>query len=195
MKRILLGLVALCMLACQSKVALEPIKPGEIWPDNQGVHINAHGGGVLFHEGTYYWFGENKCDTTCNAMVGVMCYTSKNLTNWENKGVALSVVDDENSDIVRGCILERPKVIYNEKTGKFVMWFHLELKGQGYKAARTGVAVSDSPTGPYQFIRSERVNAGCVPFDMTEEENKLMATLDVADYAEWWTEDWEKAVE
>ena len=195
MKKLLLGLIAFCMLACQSKVALEPIKPGEIWPDNEGVHINAHGGGVLFHEGTYYWFGENKCDTTCNAMVGVMCYTSKNLTNWENKGVALSVVDDENSDIVRGCILERPKVIYNEKTGKFVMWFHLELKGQGYKAARTGVAVSDSPTGPYQFIRSERVNAGCVPFDMTEEENKLMATLDVADYAEWWTEDWKKAVE
>ena len=195
MKKLLLGLIAFCMLACQSKVALEPIKPGEIWPDNEGVHINAHGGGVLFHEGTYYWFGENKCDTTCNAMVGVMCYTSKNLTNWENKGVALSVVDDENSEIVRGCILERPKVIYNEKTGKFVMWFHLELKGQGYKAARTGVAVSDSPTGPYQFIRSERVNAGCVPFDMTEEENRLMATLDVADYAEWWTEDWKKAVE
>jgi beta-xylosidase len=30
---------------------------------------------------------------------------------------------------------------------------------------------------------------------MTEEENKLMATLDAADYAEWWTEDWKKAVE
>ena len=72
MKKLLLGLIALCMLACQSKVALEPIKPGEIWPDNEGVHINAHGGGVLFHEGTYYWFGENKCDTTCNAMVKIV---------------------------------------------------------------------------------------------------------------------------
>ena len=34
--------------------------PGEMWLDDQGVHINAHGGGVLFHEGCYYWFGEHK---------------------------------------------------------------------------------------------------------------------------------------
>lgn len=28
-------------------------KPGERWPDDRGVHINAHGGGMLFHEGVY----------------------------------------------------------------------------------------------------------------------------------------------
>ena len=93
----------------------------------------------MYHDGTYYWFGENKCDTTSSAMVGVMCYSSRNLTDWKNEGVALSVVDNDSSDIARGCILERPKVIYNAKTGKFVMWFHLELKGKGYAAARAGV--------------------------------------------------------
>jgi hypothetical protein len=25
--------------------------PGAIWPDNRGLHINAHGGGILYHEG------------------------------------------------------------------------------------------------------------------------------------------------
>ena len=55
-----------------------------------------------------------------------------------------SVVDNDSSDIARGCILERPKVIYNAKTGKFVMWFHLELKGKGYAAARAGVALRRS---------------------------------------------------
>ena len=80
-----------------------------------------------------------------------MCYSSRNLTDWKNEGVALSVVDNDSSDIARGCILERPKVIYNAKTGKFVMWFHLELKGKGYAAARAGVAVSDTPAGPYPF--------------------------------------------
>ena len=44
--------------------------------------------------------------------------------------------------------MERPKVIYNAKTGKFVMWLHLELKGQGYGPARAAVAVSDSPAVP-----------------------------------------------
>ena len=46
------------------------------------------------------------------------------------------------------------------------MWFHLELKGKGYAAARAGVAVSDTPAGPYRFIRSGRVNAGKLPVDI-----------------------------
>jgi beta-galactosidase len=62
--------------------------------------------------------------------------------------------------------MERPKVIYNRKTGKYVMWFHLELKGQGYKAARAAVAISDKVMGPYSFIKSFRPN-GNMSRDMT----------------------------
>ena len=25
---------------------------GDLWPDDKGVHINAHGGGVMWHEAT-----------------------------------------------------------------------------------------------------------------------------------------------
>ena len=169
-----------------SNEPLQPIRSGEIWPDNNGEHINAHGGGVMYYDGTYYWFGENKCDTTSSAMVGVMCYSSRNLTDWKNEGVALSVVDNDSSDIARGCILERPKVIYNAKTGKFVMWFHLELKGKGYAAARSAVAISDSPTGPFKYIRSERINPGVLPFDMNETQRAMLDTLDAEKYKEWW---------
>ena len=118
--------------------------PGEIWRDTDGVHINAHGGGVLHHDGVYYWFGEHKVAGRIGntAQVGVQCYSSTDLYNWKNEGVALSVVDEPGHDIERGCVIERPKVIHNATTGKFVMWFHLELKGQGYSAARTAVAVS-----------------------------------------------------
>ena len=56
--------------------------------------------------------------------------------------------------------MERPKVIYNGKTGKFVLWFHLELKGRGYGPARAAVAVSDRPEGPYRFVSSGRVCPG-----------------------------------
>ena len=35
-------------------------RPGEIWPDDKGVHINAHGGGVLEENGVYWWYGEDK---------------------------------------------------------------------------------------------------------------------------------------
>ena len=188
MKHLLLVWSAFCallFLACSPKQELKPIRSGEIWPDNQGVHVNAHGGCILYHEGTYYWYGENKSDTTSSAMVGIMCYSSKNLTDWTNEGVALPVeLRDTTSDIIQGCIMERPKVIFNAQTKKFVMWFHLELKGQGYLAARTAVAESDTPTGPFRYIRSERVNAGQLPFNMTEAERAVLDTLDATHFSE-----------
>ena len=118
------------------------------------MHINAHGGGILLHDGVYYWFGEHKVEGEAGnrAQVGVHVYSSSDLYNWKDEGIALAVSDDPTSDITRGSIIERPKVIHCAKTGQFVMWFHLELKGQGYRAARSGVAVSDRPTGPYRFL-------------------------------------------
>jgi len=147
-------------------------KPGEIWNDNNGVYINAHGGGLLIYENMYYWFGQHmiRGRRGNKAQVGVNCYSSSDLYNWKDEGIALKVSEDPESDIIKGCTLERPKVIYNEKTDKFVMWFHLELKGRGYSAARAGVAVSDNVTGPYTFLRSFRPNAGYWPINVTEQQ-------------------------
>lgn len=105
------ALCVLLLVACTAESPKE-IRSGEIWPDNQGVHVNAHGGGILYHDGTYYWYGENKSDSTSSAMVGIMCYSSTNLTGWNNEGAVLPVVmNDSTSDIVQGCVMERPKVI------------------------------------------------------------------------------------
>lgn len=191
----LLGVLCFLLLAACTAEPPKEIRSGEIWPDNQGVHVNAHGGGILYHDGTYYWYGENKSDSTSSAMVGIMCYSSKNLTDWNNEGAVLPVaLNDSTSDIVQGCVMERPKVIYNEKTEKFVMWFHLELKGKGYAAARSAVAVSDSPTGPFKYIRSERINPGVLPFDMNETQRAMLDTLDAEKYKEWWTPMWYEAI-
>lgn len=168
--------------------------PGEIWPDNNGKHINAHGGGILYHEGIYYWFGEHKSDTTSSALKGVTCYSSKDLYNWKDEGIALKVVSGSPThDIASGCVLERPKVIYNAKTKKFVMWFHLELKDKGYAAARSAVAVSDNVTGPYRFIRSGRVNAGVWPLNMSEEQSLIDETT--GHHEKWFTPRWRTAVD
>jgi len=142
--------------------------PGSIWPDTDGQHINAHGGGIVLHDGVYYWFGEHKTVGAAGnfAQVGVGCYASTDLYNWENRGIALAVSDDPNSEICRGCILERPKVIFNARTARFVMWFHLEPKGANYAAARSALAVSDRVTGPYQFLRSFRPDAGVWPLNV-----------------------------
>src|SRR6185312_16250286 len=138
-------------------------KPAEEWYDTQGKIINAHGGGILYYHKTYYWFGETRGKS---ASQGVSVYSSKDLYNWKNEGLALEHEADSFSDITTGSIIERPKVIYNETTKQFVMWFHLELKGKGYSAARAGVAVSKTAVGPYKFLKSFRPN-GNMSRDMT----------------------------
>ena len=40
------------------------------------------------------------------------CYSSRDLYNWKDEGIALKVVEGDNSHpIAKGCILERPKVV------------------------------------------------------------------------------------
>ena len=147
------------------------ITPGELWPDTEGFHINVHGGGILRYKGTWYWFGESRLPKgeKDRTNYGVGCYSSKDLVEWDNEGLALQVIDDTTSLLRPGCVIERPKVIYNKKTGKFVMWFHHELRGQGYRAALTGVAVSDNIAGPYKYLRSLRPNAGVWPVNFPGE--------------------------
>ena len=171
------------------------IKPGELWPDTKGVHINAHGGGVLLHKGVYYWFGEHKSEHTSNALVGINCYSSKDLEHWTPRGVALPVSMERGHDLERGCIMERPKVIYNAQTRKFVMYFHLELRGRGYDAARYGVAVSDRPEGPYQYLYSSRSCPGVLPLEFGPARKNRLDSLRMRDYREWWTPRWYRAVD
>ncbi|RYF90437.1 MAG: beta-glucanase [Chitinophagaceae bacterium] len=138
-------------------------KPGSIWYDDKGEVINAHGGGILYANNRYYWYGEKRGR---RQQEGVNVYSSSDLYNWKFEGLALAPVTDTTSDIAVGCLMERPKVIYNARTRKYVMWFHLELRGQGYKAARAGVAVSDKPSGPFTYVSGFRPN-GNMSRDMT----------------------------
>ncbi|MFN8241532.1 MAG: glycoside hydrolase family 43 protein [Bacteroidales bacterium] len=169
------------------------IRPGELWPDLDGKHINAHGGGIIVYNKTYYWFGEARLQRGAadRSAYGVGCYSSRDLVNWKNEGLALRVINDTSSLLQTGCVIERPKVLFNRKTGKFVMWFHHELKGQGYKAALTGVAVADNIAGPYRYIRSLRPNAATWPVNFNEEQKN--SNMDEKSLKSW-TPEWIEAV-
>lgn len=186
----------LAVLWCGRLTAGDIVRPGELWPDESGRHINAHGGGILAYGGRYYWYGEDKDARTNAALVGVSCYSSRNLKKWRRLSVALSVdTTDAASPIVRGCIIERPKVIYCAGTGQFVMWFHLELRDKGYRAAMAGVAVADRPEGPFRFLRASRVNAGRLPSGYTEEDVQMLDSLRYTMKLKWWTPEWRRGVE
>ena len=151
-------------------------EPAACWRDDHGTLINAHGGGMLFHDGTYYWFGEHKIGGTAGnvAHVGVHVYASRDLYHWRDAGIALAVSDDPRSDITRGCSIERPTVIHHPGTGKFVMWFHLERLADLtlYRSALSGVAVADTPEGPYRFVHALRPNPGAWPKNLPADQRR-----------------------
>ncbi|MBB6024142.1 fibronectin type 3 domain-containing protein [Paenibacillus sp. JGP012] len=162
------------------------ITPGQLWPDQNGKPIDAHGAGFLYDEKTekYYWYGEYH--TGGWPAMGVRVYSSKDLLNWTDEGMALTMLQsmddfDTNplikelyagredrvdiwADIRKGRIIERPKVIYNDKTKKYVMWAHMDgdkdpyNNNANYGKARAGYAISDSPTGPFVYQKSYRMD-------------------------------------
>ncbi len=158
MKSLLTAALALTAgaLAASAQVTSFPI--GQTWPDTEGVHINCHGGCVVPYEGAFYWFGESR---TGGHSDGISVYRSTDLYNWENLGFAVThggTRDDVNmQDISEGRLLERPKVIYNKKTNKWVMWAHWE-NGSDYGQARVAILKADKLTGPYEFVSTMRPN-------------------------------------
>ncbi|MEO6522009.1 MAG: family 43 glycosylhydrolase [Mucilaginibacter sp.] len=128
------------------------IRPGELWPDNNGNHIQAHGGGIIKVKDTYFWYGEERANGLDSNKRYVSCYASKDLTNWTFKGDVVQMTDPDN--LGSGWLLERPKVYYNQKTQKYVLYFHMDNKT--YKVAKVGIAVSDKPDGNFKYLKSFR---------------------------------------
>ena len=130
----------------------DTIKPTEVWPDDNGNHIEAHGGGIIKVAGTYYWFGEDRSKNNDPDMRYVSCYSSKDLIHWAFRNQVIKTKDPDN--LGKNFELERPKVFYNKKYKKYVMYMHID--NSSYKVARVGVAVCDKPDGDYKYLKSFR---------------------------------------
>ena len=132
------------------------IQPGATWPDDRGKHVQAHGGGITKVGDTYYWFGEDRSQNNLPGKRYVACCSSQDLAHWQFRNQVVKLDDPENLGGTNGqWVLERPKVFYNDKTKKYVMYVHLDGRG-GYKFASVGVLTCDWPDDDYQYIRSFR---------------------------------------
>jgi len=141
-----------CILLILVSTLHAQIHPGAPWLDNNGNHIQAHGGGIIKIKDTYYWYGEERRQGLDTAFRYVSCYASKDLMHWTFKGDVLKLSDPEK--LGHHWVLERPKVYYNKKSKKYVMYFHLDSRD--YKFARVGIAVSKKPDGNYTYVKSFR---------------------------------------
>lgn len=135
---------------------MKRVKNGALWTDVNGEAIHAHGGYIIEHEGWYYWYGEDRRENNY-----VSCYRSKNLADWEFRNHVLTADSACESCRIRTKLelrnakggkvnLERPKVLYNESSGRFVMWVHFE-NGENYLEAAAALASCDTPDGDFTY--------------------------------------------
>ena len=141
-------------------------KPGKTWLDTDGNAIQAHGGGVNFFNGRYYWYGENK--TGCSAKqsegkpwhAGANCYSSSDLYNWKFEGTVLPATSpDFSEELNPHCVMDRPHVLFNKATGNYVMW--MKLVPADWHDQHVGVATSPAPNGPFTLKKVLHPNGMC----------------------------------
>lgn len=133
---------------------------GEKFDDTEGAPIQAHGGGILkLKDSTgspiYYWVGEDKSHDQGN-FNGITLYFSKDLINWEYRKTILA--PSLLKEGLFNCKIERPKIIYNSKNHKYIVWGHWEDES-GYASSQICVAVSNNIEGDYEFLGHWRPGA------------------------------------
>lgn len=132
----------------------DSFRPGQVWLDTEGKRIQAHGGSVMYIDGIYYWYGENKEKTDGKNGIwhwGVRCYASRDLYNWEDKGIIIPPEpDNPESSLHPSACMDRPHIIYNKKTGKYVCWLKIMKKNQEQTET---VLTADHILGPYTKVR------------------------------------------
>lgn len=127
-------------------------KPGQPMLDTNGKRIQAHGGGLLYEDGIYYWYGENKEFSIGTKRVwtwGIRCYSSKDLYNWKDEGLMIPPdTENKGSSLHPSRPVDRPHILKNRETGKYVCW--LKLSGRN---AYFTVLTADTLMGPYTIVR------------------------------------------
>ena len=142
----------------------DSFRPGQVWLDTEGKRIQAHGGSVIYVDGIYYWYGENKefTDGTNDIWTyGIRFYRSNDLYNWEDLGLVIPPdTEDEKSPLnPTNCMLDRPHIIYNKRTKKYVCWVKIMHK-EGHQDET--VLTADKITGSYTIV-----NQGIRPLGMS----------------------------
>ncbi len=148
--------------------------------DTDGNVLHAHGGCMIKHGDFWYWYGEDRRGDRY-----VSCYRSNDLRRWEFRRHVLTMGSEcrplhpgdtaSLSENGRRINIERPKVLFCGKTGKFVMWAHYE-NGRDYREAAACIATCDKPDGDFIYHGHFR------PFGHMSRDCTLFRDTDGASY-------------
>jgi Glycosyl hydrolases family 43 len=136
---------------------LNSFKPGQAWLDTDGNRIQAHGGSMHYEDGWFYWYGEDKSKTTGDGESwldgvwhnGVLAYKSQDLYNWQRMPHLIPAdLEDETSPMHPRRQMDRPHILHNAKTGKYVCF--IKVMSSEHEQL-TSILVADKFEGPYEF--------------------------------------------
>lgn len=153
------------------------IKPGRVLLDTSGHRVQAHGGSIFYDKNskTYYFYGENKEYTNGENGIwtyGVRAYKSLDLYNWEDCGLIIEpdLNNEESSLNPYAAMLDRPHIIYNEKTKKYVCFCKIMRKDNSQTLF---ILTSDSFLGPYSIVidRGQPIGMHAGDFDLFVSSN------------------------
>jgi hypothetical protein len=156
------------------------IKPGQPWFDSEGKPIQAHGASIFFENDTFYWYGENKEKTLPGSGIwhwGVRAYSSKDLYNWKDEGLLIPPDEnDRNSPLHPSHCMDRPHILYNDRTGKYILWMKIMgRRDADYYVQYMTVAQADRFLGPYKITKTLHplgMNSGDFDLVMNESDHK-----------------------
>lgn len=131
------------------------IRPGKLWKDTNGKPIQAHGFQVFYNPRNrlWYWYGENKEYSRRGGTIwtyGIRMYTSTDLCNWKDRGLMILPAEDIKEPLHPTYCIDRPHIIYCEKTGKYVCWIKVMA---GEEAQFMTILEADHFRGPYETVR------------------------------------------
>jgi len=126
------------------------IQNGILWKTPKGETVQAHAPGFVRMGNRWYMVGEDRSQTW-NPDVNL--YSSTDLHTWRFEK---KIIENGKTDSRLGSIrmIERAKLLYNEKTKKFVVWCHWESRD--YSASEAACFVSDKVDGDYRLVWSGR---------------------------------------
>ncbi|KAH7400259.1 glycoside hydrolase family 43 protein [Cadophora sp. MPI-SDFR-AT-0126] len=144
------SLLAACLalLAGFGDASVQIVPGATITTKGTNQHLQAHGGGIIEVNNVFYLIGENKLNGS--AFQSINCYSSTDLVTWTFVNQLLTL--QSSGDLGPNRVVERPHVIYNANTKKYVMWMHID--SSNYGEAKAGWATSDSVCGSYQYLGS-----------------------------------------
>lgn len=182
------ALLLVAMTAISAHAQWVTVENGKQWMDDAGNSVQAHGGNFLQVGDRWYLIGEDR-GRSWNPDVNL--YSTTDFVNWhfEAKIIENRVTDPR---LGRERMIERPKLMYNAKTQKFVVWCHWEARN--YSASEAAVFESDSVAGPYSLVWAGRPletksrdcnifvdNDGAAYFISTTDENTNLGLFRLSD--------------